>query len=50
LRKANDLGATHVLLIGDDEIKEQSITVKDMKTSAQSKVPVSEIVKVLTGN
>jgi histidyl-tRNA synthetase len=48
LRKANDLGATHVLLIGDDEIKEQSVTVKDMKQSTQQKVPASQIIALLT--
>ncbi len=43
LRKANDLGAAFVLILGDDELKENVVMVKDMKNSTQEKVPLEKI-------
>ena len=43
MRKANDLGAAFVLILGDDELKENVVMIKDMKTSTQEKVPLEKI-------
>lgn len=47
MRKANDLNARFVLIIGEDELKEQSVTLKDMKDSSQRKVKIGELVSLL---
>jgi histidyl-tRNA synthetase len=43
MRRANDLKAAFVLILGDDELKEKVVMVKDMKTSTQEKVPLEKI-------
>ncbi len=49
MRKANDLGARYVLIVGEDEIKERVVSLKDMEKGEQEKVPLEEIVsKLLT--
>jgi histidyl-tRNA synthetase len=47
MRKANDLGARFVVIIGEDELKEQSVTLKDMSDSSQKKVPLNEVINLL---
>ncbi len=44
MRKANDLNARFVLIIGDDELKENSVMLKDMGDSSQKKVKIDELV------
>jgi histidyl-tRNA synthetase len=43
MRKANDLGAAFVLILGDDELKENAVMVKDMKNGTQEKVSLEKI-------
>ena len=43
MRKANDLAARFVLILGDDELKENAVMIKDMKTGTQEKVPLEKI-------
>ncbi|MCX5707410.1 MAG: histidine--tRNA ligase [Candidatus Omnitrophica bacterium] len=43
MRKANDLGAGFVLILGDDELKDNAVMVKDMKNSTQEKVPLDKL-------
>lgn len=43
LRKANDLEAKYVLIIGEDEIKRGTVTLKDMKSSVQKEVKLADI-------
>ncbi|MFH0913004.1 MAG: histidine--tRNA ligase, partial [Candidatus Omnitrophota bacterium] len=42
MRRANDLGARYVLLLGDDEIKKSALTLKDMVSGEQSEVKQGE--------
>jgi histidyl-tRNA synthetase len=43
MRKANDLAARFVLILGDDELKEKTIMLKDMTTSTQEKIPLEKL-------
>ena len=47
MRKANALRARFVLILGEDELKENSVTLKDMKDSSQRKVKIGELVSLL---
>jgi histidyl-tRNA synthetase len=47
MRKANDLGARFVLIIGDDEINKGIITLKEMSSGAQKEVKAEDIIKEL---
>jgi histidyl-tRNA synthetase len=44
MRKANDLGAKFVLIIGEDELKEASVTLKDMAKSTQEKISQAKLI------
>ncbi len=52
MRAANKLGARLVGLIGDDEIRDKSITLRDMSTKEQKAIPqsnfISEIQRMLS--
>ncbi len=45
MRRANDLGARLVLIIGDDEIAKGTITLKDMATGEQKEIKSEDIIK-----
>jgi histidyl-tRNA synthetase len=45
LRRANDFGARFVLILGEDEIKKQVVTVRDMGSSVQKEVRREDLVK-----
>ncbi len=45
---ANRIGAKKTVVIGDDELANNSFAIKDMATSEQINVPMEEIVEVLT--
>ena len=47
LRKANDYGAKCVLIIGDDELKKNTVMLKDMESGEQKEIKIEEIVTVL---
>lgn len=49
LRHANAIGASKVLMIGDDELAQNSVTLKDMKTSEQVSLSMENVVEELTG-
>ena len=44
---ANSIGVKRVAIIGEDELKEKSVTLKDMKTGKQEKIPVKNLIKHL---
>lgn len=44
---ANKLGIPYVILIGDDEIKDNVLTVKSMLSGEQAKKSVSEVIQAL---
>jgi len=47
MRSANDAGATSVLILGDDELKQGTISVKDMAKSTQKQVPLQNLIEEL---
>jgi histidyl-tRNA synthetase len=47
MRKANDLGAAHVLILGDDEIRDGVVAVKDMATGVQEKLTKEALIEKL---
>lgn len=47
MRKANDAGASRVLILGDDELKKQVISLRDMHTSQQREVPLKNLIEEL---
>ena len=47
MRKANDLGAGFVLLIGEDELKKNVITLKDMSSGKQEEIRPEELISKL---
>lgn len=44
---ANKLGIPYVIVIGEDEIKENLLTLKDMKTGEQRKLALEELVNFI---
>ncbi|MCK5237289.1 MAG: histidine--tRNA ligase, partial [Deltaproteobacteria bacterium] len=47
MKKANKLGADYVLIIGEDELKEGTVTFKDMEKGEQVKTQLSDIIKMV---
>jgi histidyl-tRNA synthetase len=49
LRQANNLSVRYVAIIGEDEIKNKTVTLRDMSTSKQQIVAVDNLVNVVKG-
>ena len=47
MRAANDIGATFVLILGDNELKNNTISVKDMTSSIQKQVSMQNLIEEL---
>ncbi|MFQ5479975.1 MAG: histidine--tRNA ligase [Thermodesulfobacteriota bacterium] len=47
MKRADKLGASFTVIIGEDEIKEGAAAVKDMRTAAQEKVPFDNLYERL---
>ena len=47
---ADSLGIPYVGIIGEDEIKEDSITIKNLKTREQKKIKINEVYKYVNKN
>jgi len=47
MRKANDLGARFVLLLGDNELSENAVMLKDMRNGQQEKIQQSGLINKL---
>ena len=47
MRQANTLGVRYTVIIGEDEIKTGSVTVRDMTDSRQKTVPASDLPQVI---
>ena len=47
MKAADKLGARYVVILGEDEIANQIASVRDMATSQQKSVPMSDLAKVL---
>ncbi len=48
LRQANSLGVGYAMIIGDDEIAAGTVMLRDMTTSAQETIPLTELKKRLS--
>lgn len=46
MKKANNMGAAWALIIGESEVKSQSVTCKNMKTGEQKQISFSELSQV----
>ncbi|MCX5697531.1 MAG: histidine--tRNA ligase [Candidatus Omnitrophica bacterium] len=49
LRRANDLRAKRVLIIGEDELKKQIVTLKDMGSGEQKEIKQEDLIQSLRG-
>ena len=49
MKLADKLGARKVVMLGEDELKRQELTVRDMLTKEQRSVQIDHIVKYLQG-
>ncbi|MHB8154731.1 MAG: histidine--tRNA ligase [Candidatus Omnitrophota bacterium] len=47
MRAANDAGARYVLILGEDELKKNTISLKDMSNSAQKELNLEDLTKEL---
>jgi histidyl-tRNA synthetase len=45
MKRAHRLGAKHVLIVGDNEIKEGKVVLRDMKTKDQVSIPIEDVVE-----
>ena len=50
MKQAAKSGAKFALIIGDDEVNEKSVTLKNLETSAQEKFSFNEVIKILAGS
>ena len=50
MKQAAKSGAKFALIIGDDEVNEKSVTVKNLETSAQEKFSFNDVIKILAGS
>jgi histidyl-tRNA synthetase len=48
MRKANKMGAAYVLVLGEEEVKNGTVSVKNMTTGDSSMIPQSDIVNFIT--
>ncbi len=47
MKRANKINAVMAIMIGDDEMKNQTITLKDLETGNQTSVPLSKLTTYL---
>ena len=45
MKQANRLGAKHVLIVGDNEIKEGKVILRNMKSKDQVSIPIEKVVE-----
>jgi histidyl-tRNA synthetase len=48
LRQANSLGSNYVAIIGEDEVKSGTVTLRNMMTGEQKTVSPAELIRLLT--
>ena len=46
-KKANKIGASHVVIIGENELEAKTVQIKNMETGEQNEIAISKIVSVL---
>jgi histidyl-tRNA synthetase len=47
MRRANKLGVSHVLIVGDRELEEGAAVLRDLETKEQGQVPLEDLVTVV---
>ena len=47
MREANKLGAQYAIIIGEDELKDKSVIIKDLSTSNQKKITLDSVQKYM---
>jgi histidyl-tRNA synthetase len=47
MRQANSLGSTYAIILGEQEISNQNIILRDMKSGEQKTIPITEITGIL---
>ncbi len=47
-KRADKVGATYALVLGEDEVKAQQVTFKDLKAGTQQTISQSDVVSLLT--
>ena len=50
MRAANDAGAKYVILLGENELKKNTMMLKDMSSGAQKELNLSELIAEIKGN
>jgi len=50
MKRADRLGATHVLIVGDNEIKQGSVILRNMITKEQISIPIERVVENIKAN
>ena len=45
MREANKLGARYAIILGEDELKDKSVIIKDLSTSDQEKIALDSLEK-----
>ena len=45
MKQAHRLGAKHVLIVGDNEIKEGKVILRNMKSKDQVSIPIEQVIK-----
>jgi histidyl-tRNA synthetase len=45
MKRADKLGAAHVMIIGDNELSEGVVILRNMKTKEQVRIAVEEVVE-----
>ena len=45
MKQADRMGAEHVLIVGDNEIKEGKVILRNMKTKDQVSIPIENMVE-----
>ena len=49
LRHANNIGASNCIIIGEDEVSNNRLTVKDLRSGEQVQVDVNDLEKIIAG-
>ena len=47
MKQANKANARYVLILGEDEVRDSVVTLKNMQTSEQQKIAIQEIINTL---
>ena len=47
MREANKIGASLAIIIGDKELKDKSVQIKDLKNGQQESIPIDSIISYI---